>query len=274
MEGRAVMDPNQLQTLIDGYMQGSLSSADQAEFDSRFASDPTFSEKVTGALGSHVGDAPNDFVDGVASRLDARWENIFQKGTRSTDSTLFVGSGVLVAALVVLVGAGWYVWKTLGSSPDTYASQSAASSPKVVLSFKLPSAEASSWKPKMTFADAERDFTHREIARSGNEKKGSPTSQAPEARVLSNGIDSSQAGQILRIRVEVPRDLQGRVTLWNAQGQMVRRLFEGAMPHGTWALDWDQKNDQGLLVQTGSYAVHIEAGGQVLTGQVIVTPGS
>jgi len=268
------MDPKQLQNLIDGYMQGSLSSADQAEFDSRFASDPTFSEKVTGALGSHVGDAPNDFVDGVSSRLDARWETIFQKGTRSTDRTLFVGSGVLVAALVVLVGAGWYVWKTLGSSPDAVASQSAASVPKVVLSFKLPSAEASSWKPRMTFADAERDFTRRESTRSSSEKRVSPASQAPEDRVLSNDTRSSQSGQILRIRVEVPRDLQGRVTLWDGQGQMVRRLFEGAMPHGTWALDWDQKNDQGLLVKPGSYAVHIEAGGQTLTGQVIVTPGS
>jgi flagellar hook assembly protein FlgD len=113
--------------------------------------------------------------------------------------------------------------------------------------------------------------------RSATEKTVSSSSQSPESFVPSNAplaSGSSQSGQILRIRVEVPRDLQGRVTLWNSQGQLVRRLFEGNMPHGTWALDWDQKNDQGLLVQSGSYSVHIEAGGQTLSGQVIVTPGS
>ena len=64
------------QDLIDGYLQGSLGASDQASFDSLFASDPTFSEKVTGALGSHLGEAPDDFVDSIASRLDNRWESI------------------------------------------------------------------------------------------------------------------------------------------------------------------------------------------------------
>jgi hypothetical protein len=152
-----------------------------------------------------------------------------------------------------------------------------ASSPQVVLAFTLPSTEAVSWKPKMTFTDAERDFTPRAAARSTNENMSVANSPSLESSTIahSNAVPgASQIGQILRIRVEVPRDLEGRVTLWDSQGQMVRHLFEGAMPKGTWALDWDQKNDKGLLVQPGSYSVHIEAGGQTLTGQVFVAPGS
>jgi len=271
MEGRAVMDPNRLQNLINGYMQGSLSSTDQAEFDSRFASEPAFSEKVTQSLGAHIGDAPADYVESVASSLDSRMETLFQKGARSAGRSLFLESSVLVAALAVLVGAGWYVSKTLGVS----STQTMASAPKVVLSFTLPSTESPSWKPKMTFADAERDFTHRSGRNNATEKTVTSAMQSPEASVVSTGArgsNASLAGQILRIRVEVPRDLQGRVTLRNDQGLLVRHLFNGAMPHGTWALDWDQKNDQGLLVKPGSYTVQIEAGGELLTGQVVVTP--
>ena len=100
------MDPNRLQNLINGYMQGTLSSADQAEFDSRFASEPAFSEKVTQSLGVHIGDPPAGYVDEVVSHLDARMENILQKGARSADRSLFLESGILVAALAVMVGAG------------------------------------------------------------------------------------------------------------------------------------------------------------------------
>jgi hypothetical protein len=269
MEGRAVMDPLNLQKLIDGYTQGSLNSADQAQFDSLFSTDPVFSEKVTNALGAHLGEPPADFVDSIANHMDAHWETLYKKGTQPVDRTLFVESGILVAALAVLVGAGWYVWKTLGTSPLD-AQYHGASSPKVVLAFTLPNDQNNGWKPKKTFADAERDFTPRA---SSSSLVSQPSTNISSNNSEGRSLEGSMSGQILRIRVEVPRDLKGRVTLWNAQGQMVRHLFEGAMPKGIWALDWDQKNDQGNTVGSGSYSVHIEAGGQVLTGQVVVAPG-
>jgi len=270
------MNENRIQTLIDGHLRGSLNTSEQTEFDSRFASDPSFTEKVTGALAAHQGEAPVEFVEDVASRLDTRWEQIYNKGTRVVDKTFFLEAGMLAAALAILVGAGWYVWKTLGPA-TTASAQAGLNSPKVVLAFTLPSGDAASWKPKKTFADAEHDFTPRADGRLSAEKNSAvPSSLASEPPVpkVDRSSAGSVSGQILRIRVEVPRNISGRVTLWDDHGLMVRQLFNGKMPAGTWALDWDQKNDRGTLVSPGSYQVRIEAGGQILTGQVIVTPGS
>ncbi len=256
------------QDLIDGYLQGTLGNSDQATFDSLFASDPAFSEKVTGALASHLGEAPSDFVDSVASHLDNRWESIYQKGTRTASHSSFLEAGVLVAALAVMVGAGWYVWKVLGDT-SLEACQTLADNPKVVLAFTLPTSEKTSWKPKMTFADAERDFA----AQTSPDRVVTTSSRVSDESRENESLEPL-VGQILRIRVEVPRDLKGRVTLWDSEGRLVRHLFDGSMPKGTWALDWDQKDDRGSLVHPGSYSVHIEAAGQLLTGQVVVAPGS
>lgn len=261
------MDTQKQQSLIDGYLRGTLSISDQGAFDSLFANDPSFSEKVTQALAAQVGEAPSDYVDAVASRLDPRWESLFRKSTRVADRGWFLESAVLVAALAILAGAGWYVWKTLAAaSPEA---QQAAAAPRVVLAFKLPSVQAASWKPKRTFADAERDFA----AKNGSTVQRPSSSSAEKSFVPSvqRPADASLSGQVLRIRIEVPRALKGRVTLWNADGTLVRKLFEGSMPQGTWALDWDQKNEAGRQVQPGSYSVHVEAGDEVLSGTVVVT---
>jgi flagellar hook assembly protein FlgD len=86
-------------------------------------------------------------------------------------------------------------------------------------------------------------------------------------------VPTTVQGHTLRIRIEVPREVAGRVTLYDSDGRLVRHLFEGSMPAGTWALDWDQKNDHGSRVAAGAYIVQIEADGKVMTGRVSVAPG-
>jgi hypothetical protein len=266
---------NRDQSLIDQYVRGSLSIPDQTEFDSRFSSDPNFSEQAVLALGAVMGQPDPSYLEAAASRLDLKAAGIWAKAGYMPALSGSFGVRTLTAALLLFFGAFLTI---LWNRPALQtASGLSTAAPRVMLAFNLSSGEVPTWKPRNILgeSDAIPSAMTRECPKARSAvpavKNASETSETPD---LSGDIPTTVQGRTLRIRIEVPREVKGRVTLYDSDGKLIRHLFEGPMPAGTWALDWDQKNDSGSRVNAGAYIVQIDADGKVMSGRVSVSPGS
>jgi hypothetical protein len=62
------------------------------------------------------------------------------------------------------------------------------------------------------------------------------------------------------IRYQLPVPVKVRLVLYNVLGQAVRTLVDADQQAGTYALEWDGVNDNGLRVGSGVYFYRIEAG--------------
>ena len=63
------------------------------------------------------------------------------------------------------------------------------------------------------------------------------------------------------IRFQLPEYADGRVTIHDLRGRLVRELARGPWPRGEQELIWDGRDDSGRPLASGVYAVRIEAGG-------------
>jgi|GEM_PF-2876069 len=264
----------QEQNLLDQYVRGALSLEQQAEFDSRFSNDPLFSESAVSALAAHLGEPDSSFVEETARRLDGRAAGLWAQAGLTAGRAFGFEFKSLAASLALLAGAYGYLW--MNRTQDAHRALS-ASAPVPSITFTLPTGELSAWENRPVLPEA----TAPQAARPSYASVAAPTQvSAGEPAAAEHSVsaptpkEASLQGKVLRIRVEVPRDVQGKVVLTDVQGDMVRHLFNGKMPAGTWALDWDQRNDQGVRVPAGDYTVLIETGGEVLKGQVSVSTGS
>ncbi len=262
------------QTLIDRFVHGSLSITEQTEFDSRFSSDPGFSEKAVQALGVILGPPDSSYLSAMDSRLETKASSLWAKAGYTSPLSGTFGVRALTAALLVLLGTSLVVMCNRPAQQVGTALSAAA--PRVMLAFRLPSCEGPSWSPRNVLR--ETDLLPSSVTRACSQTSRPAKvvqAAAPSLTEESSGdIPTTLQGRTLRIRIEVPRDVAGRVTLYDSDGKLVRHLFEGPMPAGTWALDWDQKNNHGAHVGPGAYIVQIEADGKVLSGRVSVAPGS
>jgi hypothetical protein len=62
------------------------------------------------------------------------------------------------------------------------------------------------------------------------------------------------------IHFDLPIETVVRLTVFDAQGRLVRKLVEGAWPAGFHAVDWDKRDENGHQVGSGVYMYRIEAG--------------
>ncbi|MDZ7268604.1 MAG: hypothetical protein ONB48_12780 [candidate division KSB1 bacterium] len=60
------------------------------------------------------------------------------------------------------------------------------------------------------------------------------------------------------------------VTIFNLQGQVVRRLFGGRQAPGMHRVVWDGRSDAGVLVPTGTYQYRLQAGGFTDSKRLVV----
>jgi len=264
----------QEQNLLDQYVRGTLSLEHQAEFDSRFSNDPLFSESAVRALAAQLGEPDPSFVEDTARRLDGRTAGLWAQAGLSAGRAFGFEFKSLAASLALLAGAYGYLW--MNRAQDAHRAIPSSSTVPAI-SFTLPTGELSAWEnspvlPEAVAPQAVRP-SYASAAAPAQVSADEPAAVEPSVSAPAPK-EASLQGKVLRIRVEVPRDVQGKVVLTDAKGAMVRHLFSGKMPAGTWALDWDQRNDRGVRVPAGDYTVQIETGGKVLKGQVSVSAGS
>jgi hypothetical protein len=75
-----------------------------------------------------------------------------------------------------------------------------------------------------------------------------------------------------QIRFALPQPAIITVHIYNALGQSVRALFEGAKPAGVHQLVWDGRNDHGQRVSAGLYWLRLESAAFVATRKMVVVP--
>jgi hypothetical protein len=62
------------------------------------------------------------------------------------------------------------------------------------------------------------------------------------------------------IKFALPEAGEVSLTIYNANGQLVRTLYSGEMPAGRFSLEWDGKNESGKQVASGVYVYELKAG--------------
>jgi len=72
------------------------------------------------------------------------------------------------------------------------------------------------------------------------------------------------------IRYRIPRAAHTTLTITNSLGQRVRTLFDGDMPEGETAIQWDGRDDFGRKVPSGTYLYRLQSGGQVQTRKLLL----
>jgi hypothetical protein len=75
-----------------------------------------------------------------------------------------------------------------------------------------------------------------------------------------------EAGRLM-LRYALPRPGRVRVTILDAAGRRVARLFEGAQEAGTHALSWSGHGENGATPGAGIYLVHLQTELGVRTGK-------
>jgi hypothetical protein len=72
-----------------------------------------------------------------------------------------------------------------------------------------------------------------------------------------------------RIGFSLPHEARMRVTVSDAQGRRIRRLFDGVASAGEGFLNWDLTDDAGNRVAAGHYFIRLDTEGEVLVKQVV-----
>ena len=62
------------------------------------------------------------------------------------------------------------------------------------------------------------------------------------------------------IRYQLPEAASVRLTIYNTVGQAIRTLVNTDQQAGRYTLDWDGRDDMGVLVGSGIYFLRIKAG--------------
>ncbi|MGH7595982.1 MAG: FlgD immunoglobulin-like domain containing protein, partial [bacterium] len=75
-----------------------------------------------------------------------------------------------------------------------------------------------------------------------------------------------------QIRFALPQPARVSVCIYNALGQTVRALFDGARSVGIHQLLWDGRNDRGQRVSSGLYWLRLESEAFVATKKMVVMP--
>jgi hypothetical protein len=72
------------------------------------------------------------------------------------------------------------------------------------------------------------------------------------------------------LRFQLPRNADTRLGIYAPDGALVRTLIDGPVTAGQYALRWDGRDDRGLPVASGVYFYRLQAGGNALSGRLIL----
>lgn len=102
----------------------------------------------------------------------------------------------------------------------------------------------------------------------GTEEPGA----AKEAKITAECFPNPFSGSAV-IRFAIPHG-KGRMptvlTVYNADGQAVRKLMDADLPPGTYLARWDGANEAGKRMPKGVYFYELRCGGQQFTGKMVM----
>jgi hypothetical protein len=98
-----------------------------------------------------------------------------------------------------------------------------------------------------------------------------PAQPIPGARNASSA-GTTMEGNSLRVVIDTDGAQKVSVTVYDANGLLVRHLFNGVLEAGEHNVDWDGKDDSGNVVLPGDYTVILDRGGQKMSGLLKVLP--
>jgi len=94
----------------------------------------------------------------------------------------------------------------------------------------------------------------------------------------SNGSTAENAravtteGDSLRVAIDLEQPQRVDVTVFDANGLLIRHLYNGVVPLGEHYVDWDGKDELGNAVLPGDYTVILDRGGKKMSGILKVLP--
>jgi predicted outer membrane repeat protein len=96
---------------------------------------------------------------------------------------------------------------------------------------------------------------------------------------ISNGQATEHALGVLggggpggssEIRFEVPEPGFVKLSIYNVEGRLVRRLVESPLEANTYVVDWNGLDEAGSRVAGGVYFLRLESGNEVVTGKAVI----
>jgi hypothetical protein len=261
------------ETLLKIYLDGSFTEEAQAEFDALMRKDPTFAERVTQAVGERLGPVPDASVDAIASRLDAKVQDLWvrHKPSPALRSLKLTLKGLAALSLAVAGFWGFHQWNTRMPAP---AASMGGAVPETALT--APEGPSPKTSPKHKVKAPARPVVEEEEVSDGTQERTvqeenvSPTHELPVASAKSG--PSSAKGDTLRVAIRSDKDAQALIDIYDANGNLVRHLFRGQVQAGNRYVDWDAKNDLGALVPPGSYNVVLDLNGKKQSGVLKILP--
>lgn len=300
------------ETLLQIYLDGSFTDEAQAEFDALVRRDPAFVEKVTQALSERLGPAPEEMVNGIAANLDTKIGGVWNQykpspalrylrwGVRTAmvlaaAGSLFFGGRLLVAKFMPSSSSLAGIPTTadnIHSTPVKAAGEKNTALDSETSTFPTRPSGVST-EPRENFQNGDQSgsvaSTH-----SPNSVQGGPVlppvstaNQVSHSLPPSNGTlppenagtvspvfagAATAVGNSLRVAIDLEQSEKVDVTVFNANGLLVRHLYNGLVPSGEHYVDWDGKDQLGNAVLPGDYTVILDRDGKKMSGILKVLP--
>jgi len=102
-------------------------------------------------------------------------------------------------------------------------------------------------------------------------QSGTSEPETPKPSVF--GLSSARPNPFHRtttINYQIPKKTRVRITVYDLTGRMVRRLVDDDKDVGFYSLDWDGRNDQGVVCPSGVYFYRFESGDYVATKNLVI----
>jgi len=218
-----------------------------------------------------MGPVPSSTVDQVSSRLDAKFESLWIKNKPSKWARYFRFGSKLLVLVGVLGGLGYVLsilWpKLMMALPQIDLSRTgegrSMSEPKAEMAPPLivPVAKSSSMAAAKTTSVVPRVVAP--IV---------PTPVGAIAPPAAKPNFNVQTGNAIRLVVDNDKTQPVQVTVLNLSGALVRHLYQGSWDPGSHFVDWDGRNDQGVLVAAGNYTIVVKNATKTQSGIVTIQP--
>lgn len=291
------------ENLLQIYLNGAFTDEAQAEFDALMRKDPAFVEKVTQALAERLGPVPEDVVNGVSSRLDGKVGDLWKRNKPSpTARVLKFGLGT---AVVLAASGGLFLGGRLpvakihvpAISETSHSDNSPVSDTKTPN--KTKKAQVGNGSAKSTASSPDSGNTSSSAGqkfRPANTKNSAsilpPASAANQnslGSIPNSALSTSPSGNpalsakppargvtaegnSLRVAIDTDKTENVEVTVYDANGLLIRHLYDGVLPAGEHTVDWDGKDELGNTVLPGDYTVILGRGGKKMSGILKVLP--
>ncbi len=259
--------------LLKIYMNSSMTEEAQEAFDRLMSDDPQFSETVTNAMAERMGPVPEESVNQISSRLDAKVESIWVKNQPSKMERLLraalKGTLAVVISGFVIYSASVLWPKLLALFPQIDLSASNSLSTFAPPAKLAPPAIVS---PGSGFADSSASVKAvptlaPKVVKVAAVKHAAIPTAAPTAYNPGYG---TQVGDSIRLAVDTDKTETVMVTVLNPSGYLMRHLYQGLWVAGNHFVDWNGKDDLGRSVPPGNYTIVVQAGAKKMSGIVTI----